>query len=185
MRHVRFSVERAANIAVCAVCVLLAANVVVQLYDRFNPRPSTAAALLADATHKAGDNAPALATAPYGRASATVVLVMKSSCRFCTASMPFYDRLAAFARERQASRPLQLVAVSTESREVTTAYLREHGVALPAVESVSEGHIKAPATPTVLLVDPMGVVRNVWVGRLDAAQEAEVLREIGRLTSRG
>jgi hypothetical protein len=113
-------------------------------------------------------------------ASATIIVVTASTCRFCTASMSFYQRLCQAAKEAQ----IRVVAVATEPVETNRGYLMSHGVTPDAVVAASEAKLKSRATPTVLLASGARVVGS-WRGQLSTAREMEILEAIKRLRHRG
>ena len=99
----------------------------------------------------------------------TLVMYVRSSCQFCTASMPFYNRVAA-----QRSKGARLVVIGPETEEQLRRYLTEHGLLVDQVVSVQRGELRFAGTPTLLLLDAEGRIQRVWQGQLAAAQEGEV-----------
>jgi hypothetical protein len=61
----------------------------------------------------------------------------------------------------------------------TKEYLTKIGVRVDDLKSASLSEIAVTGTPTVLLVDSKGIVRNVWVGKLSQARQSEVFSAIG------
>ena len=106
----------------------------------------------------------------FKAANKTLLLVIRSTCRFCTESMPFYKTLMA-ARSSQA----RIVALTPETVEVGAGYLGSHGVQLDAVVSTPLTAVKVRGTPTAILVSNAGSVEKVWQGRLDSKSELEVI----------
>jgi hypothetical protein len=99
----------------------------------------------------------------------TIVLWLRSSCRFCTASMPFYKQLIG------TSRRARIVAMGTEQPEQLLKYLTDHGVVPDAVVSVPLGSVRLFATPIIVHVSQNGRVLSLWRGQLDAGREVEVI----------
>lgn len=117
----------------------------------------------------------------WSRRERTIVLVLSTSCHFCTESAPFYRRLASEARLR---RGVGLVAVLPQAREQAGLYLEELGVAVDAVVQAPVGSTGARGTPTVMFVDSMGVVARAWIGRLPPESEAQVIDVLKAAPSR-
>lgn len=179
----RPTVEFGLNVLLCVVCLLVGANAALSLWDRVSPgsRPPGGAQAVA-AGFQAGEPVPALAEYSYQQRNATLILAVRSSCVFCTGSMPFYRRLV----EKLGSTPgVTLVALSAEPVEVTTKYLQSNGVAIGTVRTSTDSSWKIAGTPTLVLVDGGGVVRDVWIGQLDGDAEADVITTIIEASKRG
>ena len=114
----------------------------------------------------AGETLPALAVAPYAQARRTVVLYVRSSCHFCTASMDFYRELAQEGR--------RIVVVDNESAQILDAYLSDNHLAVPRASVTRADFPKFVATPTLVVVDAKGTVVNAWIGQLNAEQQQAV-----------
>ncbi len=100
-----------------------------------------------------------------------MLLALSTHCRYCTASAPFYQRLA----RALASRPdTKLLAVLPEEFEEGRRYLQALGVAGADARQARLPTIGIRGTPTLLVLDNKGVVVNAWVGELNAADESEV-----------
>ena len=102
----------------------------------------------------------------------TLVLALQKGCRYCDESAPFYRRLW---QQRSGSEP-RIIAVVPGDKADVTRYLQELGVLADGIVNVSLADIHVSATPTLFLVDRSGQVINVWVGKLDASKENEVIQ---------
>jgi hypothetical protein len=120
-----------------------------------------------------GRAAPALEGVTYASKPLTLVMYVRSTCGFCTESMPFYRSLAERRVDRSA---LQLVAVSPEPASVSQSYLQTHSV---SVDSIVSSNAQAVPTPTLLLVDQFGKIRDVWIGKQDSAGERVIGQALG------
>jgi hypothetical protein len=103
-----------------------------------------------------------------------MMLVTKSGCHFCEASMPFYRRMVDVARNSG----VRIIGATGEDLNVNQVYLRSYQVSVDATLSTAQNQIHASATPTLILVRSDGQVVNSWVGQLQEAQENEVLKAI-------
>ncbi len=99
----------------------------------------------------------------------TLILAISNNCHFCSESAPFYKKLA------QNKGDTHLVAVLPQSVEEGRKYLERLGVSVDEVRQLSLDQIGVNGTPSLLLVDASGVVKNFWVGRLAPDQEATVM----------
>jgi hypothetical protein len=146
------------------VALLAAAITVVTL--SIEPRLRTAAR--PSEPYRVGDRV--VPTAELRFDKPTFVLATSSSCRYCTASMPFYARLIA------AGGPV--IAVTSEPLADNLKYLTSHGVSPIKVVSAAANGLRFRATPTLLLVDTGGIVQGVWFGKQNEQGEKDIL---GRL----
>jgi hypothetical protein len=101
----------------------------------------------------------------------TLMLVISSTCQFCTASAPFYKKLV----DRKDTR---LLAVVPQSVQEGQNYLKRLQVQVDEVRQIDFSTIGVQGTPTLLLVDSAGVVKQSWVGQLSPAQESDVLKAV-------
>ncbi len=100
----------------------------------------------------------------------TLLMVLRSDCRFCQQSMPFYRRLL----ERD-SQDVEIVVVAPPFDAGIEGYLASEGITPDSVMFVQRDTLPVQGTPTLLLVDGDGMVTHAWIGLLDAEREADVL----------
>jgi hypothetical protein len=106
----------------------------------------------------------------------TLVMVLRKDCQFCSASAPFYRRLM----EETARLGVPVIAALPDTPDAAQEYLHQLGVDVPDVRHVSLSEIGVGATPTLVLVDSRGAVKDSWVGQLAEARETEVMRSLQR-----
>ena len=116
---------------------------------------------------RTGDRAEAIPDVRYDRSQKTVILYVKSTCPYCTASMPFYNRLSASATKTGT----RIIAVSSETTDTLKQYLDNHHLRVDQVVGGFSG--KAMGTPTLLVVDRSGTVRGAWFGQQRAEGEKQ------------
>ena len=109
-----------------------------------------------------------------GNSARTAVLVLRSTCIFCTESMPFYRQLSEFRSPER----FALVVLSPEPDEVTRRYLASHSLLVDAARRHTGAEIPTRATPTLVLVDRTGRVEKSWLGKLNSDQQEELLRRL-------
>lgn len=91
--------------------------------------------------------------------------------------MPFYGRIAVQLRNHADRR---IVAVLPQRVPEAEDWLTQLG-ADPRVISIlsrPSQSLGVGGTPTLLLVDRQGIVKNTWRGRLDPSGEQDVLRQL-------
>ena len=163
--------EVAANVAIIVVALLLGGVLV----KRFLwPGGGAAPAQRADPRIPPGTKA-ALPGVDWAKNGRTLLLVLSRDCRYCTESAPFYRRLVSETEGREGVR---LVAVFPQGVEEGRQYLEGLGVNVHEIMQAAPSSTGAVGTPTLVIVDGDGVVRNSWVGQLAAPEESEVLNEL-------
>ncbi len=183
----RVTSERLFYLAVAFACLTVGANAALQVANTFWPgllpraaqtgaQAASSAASRVPETYGPGDLVPSIADYSYQSATATLVLAVRSTCPYCTESMPFYRQLADSVRGTGGK--VKLLAVSTEPATTVVDYFKAHAVDIEVVRTVPEGQLVIPGTPTLLLVDSEGRVRDRWVGMQPREQEEVILAAI-------
>jgi len=95
--------------------------------------------------------------------------------------MPFYRRLQE-ATDIESGR-IQFIVSSSEPEGDVATYLKSHALDAKLFADATAVGIKTRATPTLALVNADSSVRSVWVGRLTADQERQVMKAIGDLVA--
>jgi len=161
-------IELTANVAIILVVVLIAIKIL-------KPELLSPKAPPREPSISAGSKL-ALPGTGWSSHERTVVMVLKEGCRFCTSSAPFYQRLVKAAAK---SPEVHLMAVLPQEIPQGKKYLDTLGVAVSDVQHEELASLKIAGTPTLLLIDRSGIVKNVWVGQLTAEGEADVLSKAG------
>ena len=166
----RARLEIAANIALIAACALVIATVASRFIGQRATMPEP---------YQVGDVVPAIGGFQYSASDRTVLLFVRSTCPYCTISMPFYQTLVDSGKATN-ERDYRVVAVSHEPEETVHAYFAKHNVAVDELLSIATGATAVTRTPTLLVVDAAGRVLGSWTGHLTSEREAEVRLAIGK-----
>lgn len=169
-------VEVAANISII-LAVALGAFIVVRdrvLAKRQQPEVRETSAKAGNRETLAGTTV-SLPGVDWASNGQTLLIVLAKGCRFCTESAPFYKQIAEAAVQR---RDFHVVAVLPQAESEARDYLKKIEVPINEVRQIPINEIGVRGTPTLLLVDKTGVVKDAWLGRLQPEKEAEVLREV-------
>jgi hypothetical protein len=171
--------ERLSTLAVLlAAVIVIAVTVRDRLIPGNNPHQDAARA----AQQLVGKPFPVPVGYQIGK-TATLLLVVSSTCHFCSESMPFYRQLAAI--QPKTSGELGLLAVVPESSEAGLEYLSKNGVRVAeAISTPSLSKVGLAATPTLVLLDRDRRVMEVWVGMLDASRQGNVLKRLREMCER-
>lgn len=158
--------DRIANIAII-VAVVVFLGVVFRGGFAWRQPPSYAGPAPAQSLVGTTVKLPGL-TFPASRDS--LVLVVSTECHFCRESLPFYKQLTAKTRGR-----VNVVAVLPQAQAEAQKFLSGAGVETDKIVTATPDALGVRGTPTVLLVDGSGKVKQAWVGRLDPKGQENLL----------
>lgn len=170
MKRPHQAVQTAANIAIILIALLLGGVLVTRFLLPASTPPPVAVAenegvkvgtkvQLSDVNWSSGTN---------------LVMVLSTTCRFCTASMPFYQKLV----QQKQGRDLKIIAVLPQGVEEAKAYLGKHDISVDEVRQAALDEIQVNGTPTLIQVDATGAVVRSWIGKLPPEKEGEVIRSV-------
>lgn len=166
MNKLKQKVEFLANVAIIvvavAVCAVLFRQYAFPAAGPESPRPAVGSKV----------ELPGVDLSSGGK---TLLVVLQEGCRFCTESGPFYQRLAREVAAR--ARGVKVVAVLPQDPDEGRRYLSTLGVPDVEVKQASLTALGVGGTPTLIMVSD-GTVSDVWVGKLDAAEESQVLGKL-------
>jgi hypothetical protein len=166
--------EKVTNLAIVLACIVLIGTLARNFYLSTKPDPRTLPQIPKGAVVKLpGD-------APSGQ-QPTLVLALSKNCRFCQESVGFYQKLTAL--KNSSPQGLRMVAVLPESKEEAEGYLKDQRIGVDAVVSMPVSKIGVRGTPTLLLLDEQQQLQEMWVGKLNEAQEAEVMARLKKACS--
>lgn len=161
-------IEITANVATIIVGLLLTV-ILIERYLVPHPAPATAS-VSGLARGSSVDGRPI--GVDWKKNHQTLVLAISTTCHFCKDSVPFYRRLGGIEKS------VKMVAVLPQSVSEGKEYLEGKGVRVDDIRQVQLNTVGVKATPTLLLVNDVGVVTNIWVGKLPPEQETEVLTAV-------
>lgn len=168
-------VELFANISIIAISLLLGGVVVKRVIFSKSPPPAPSPQI-------ARGTKLSLPGVDWAKSAQSLLLVLSDGCRYCSESAEFYRRLA---QERTKQNGPPLIAVLPQEVSKGQAYLNKLGVTVDDVKQVSLNTIGVSGTPTLILVDNTGAVKDSWIGKLPPEKETEVLnRLLGERASR-
>jgi thioredoxin-related protein len=117
-----------------------------------------------------------LADIDWEKNGQTLLLVMDTECKYCTASAPFYQQLV---RESAHNRKVHLIATFPQETSKSKQYLNDLNVAIEEVKQSSLNALGVKGTPTLILVNSNAEVLRSWPGQLSPEAEKEVLLKVG------
>ena len=163
-------IELAANVSIIAVAALLCL-VLVKNHLLNRPAMSVNAASAQPTQTAIGMNLSSF-DVDWTQSRQTLVLAISSGCHFCTESAPFYKTVV------NSKKDTRLVAILPQPVEEGKNYLETLGVAVDEVRQMPLDKLGVHGTPTLLLVDSVGSVKDSWVGKLPPEREAGVLKRL-------
>jgi thioredoxin-related protein len=170
MNHLYKRIELVANIAI----ILVAISLVVVLTKRFVFPARNQDQASNNIPSNVGSKLPQV-DIDWSKSNKNVLLLLSTSCHFCTESAPFYKRLA---QEQTQRGTFSLTAVLPQPVSEGQTYLNRLGVDINDIRQLSPAAIRIRGTPTILLVDAAGVVTDEWLGKLPQEKEDEVLSRL-------
>jgi len=108
----------------------------------------------------------------WSRSPQTLLLVLSTNCKYCTASAPFYRRVVSQGAQAHNTR---LVALLPQALNESREYLARLEVKIDSLQQTALASVGAKGTPTLILVNADGVVIQSWEGLLPPDAESEVL----------
>lgn len=165
MQNAARKIEMAANAAI----VIVACVAVTMLVRNYRATSTSAPRTISAGTTLA------LKNQDWRANPKNLVMAVSTTCHFCTESAPFYRELVEYCRQQH----VHTIAVLPQPVNEAEAYLKGEGVSVDEIRQTPLSEIEVSGTPTLLLVDGRGVVRNVWIGKLPGDKEKDVLKKIG------
>jgi hypothetical protein len=165
MNNLTKRLEQLANVAIIVVALLLG-GVLVRRYLLPPAESPQAQARIQPGTKLS------VPGVEWGKNERTLLLVLSTSCHFCTESSPFYRRLA---QEKAQRGGVGLVAVLPQSVGESQKYLNDLGVFVDDIKQARLDAVQVRGTPTLIMADRTGTVVESWEGKLPAEAEGEVL----------
>lgn len=152
---------------------LVRSGILVHALATFEPSASV------PADYKSGDSLPKHAGLAFDGETYSLLLVLRPGCSYCTASIPFYNQLAAEPAEWR--QRVRLVAVCLGSSDTCERYVEEQGLLVDGVITTTPLDLGINRTPTVVLADGTGQVIGSWLGLQRAAGQEDIQRTLSQL----
>lgn len=170
MKNVHRKVQIAANLAIILVAFLFGGVLIHRYFFAATAKPIVSE----NEGIKAGTKLP-LTDVDWSKSDKNLLLVLSTSCRYCTESIPFYQKLVG---QKTGRGDVKMIAVMPQSVSEAQKYLSEHKISVEEVKQISPNTINIKGTPTLVLIDKTGVVVQSWGGKLPPEKEVEVLNQL-------
>jgi len=166
--------QNAANVAIVIVAVLLAVVLVKNYLLPQKQGPVAPPGPTQDFRIAAGTQI-SLPDTQWSGSQRTLILAVSDTCHFCSESADFYKRLV---QENTQKKGVRIVAVLPQDLERGKKYMEKLGVTVDEIKTLQLNQIGVRATPTLIMLDGNGVVRESWVGKLTKDKEDEVISRL-------
>lgn len=108
-----------------------------------------------------------------------LVFAVSTQCHFCTESAGFYKKLVEECKQQH----VHTIAVLPQTQAEAQAYLSGEGVMVDEIRQSDLPTLEVNGTPTLLLIDHAGLVKQVWTGKLPSSKESDVETALGKTVS--
>lgn len=166
--------EVATNIAVLLVALAVLSTFAWNYFGR-SPKPQLQAGF------QKGQTFAQVPGVRYDRSPQTLLVAMSTRCHYCTESLPFYRQLAE--AQRASGQETHVVAVFPNQEAEVRQYIQQNKLELETVAGVDLGALNISGTPTAVLIDGSGKIRDFWLGKLPQDQEQQVLKAVSEPNS--
>lgn len=170
MREIHDKIQTISNVAIIIVALMLGGVLV----NRYLLPASQKSAAIESEEVKVGTKLP-LPDVDWSKSDRNLVMVLSTSCHFCSESTPFYQKLAQLNAGRAGVR---LIAVLPQKADESQMYLSENHILVDEVRQANLSTIDVRGTPTLVLVDRNGTVVDSWKGKLPPEKETEVTQRL-------
>ena len=105
----------------------------------------------------------------------TLVFALSTQCHYCNESAEFFKRtINIISKQPKAG----FMAIFPQDENAARDYLSRQGVSIPRIRSLNPSSIGIRGTPTLLLVDRLGIIRRIWEGRVMPEKEEVTINEM-------
>jgi thiol-disulfide isomerase/thioredoxin len=165
-------IEIAANIAIIIVATLLC-GVLIKKHIISPPTPPANALIANNQFQLQAGTKLSLPGIDWQKNSQTLLLVLSTTCHFCSESAPFYQQLV-----KELDGNTHVVAVLPQSVSDSRGYLNRLGVAVDDIQQAEMSSLGVRGTPTLILANDKGVVMDSWVGKLPNDEQAKLINRV-------
>jgi peroxiredoxin len=117
-----------------------------------------------------GSSAPVLPGISYASHDGSLLLFLSTTCHYCQDSVPFYNKLHAATSLSKGK--WNVIGIFPQAADLVAAFKTRANLQPRLLPDVDFRRFGVRSTPTVMLVDPRGIVSQVWVGASRANESA-------------
>jgi len=113
----------------------------------------------------------------WSKSKLSVLLALSTKCHFCSESAPFYQQL-----QQAMPKNVAVVTVLPQTVDDSKPYVNKLGLSSSRVVQSTLASVNVSGTPTLMLIDQNGVVKDSWIGKLSDQEIKNVLERIAKLS---
>lgn len=166
---VKSTLEVATNIAVLLVAVTVLSIIAVFFFVKLSG-PKLSLGL------EKGKMFAQLSNIDYRKSDQTLLIALNSTCSYCQESLPLYRKV--MSNQVQTDNALRVVGLFPNNAEEVAKYIQQNQLVIDTVAGVDFNALHISGTPTMILVDHNGVVKDFWNGKLSDREADEFLRSL-------
>ena len=167
MRSLSQKLNLILNIALVACAVVFVSVLIKTHYLRHDEVSQARALAIGDKIDLQGFNWPSNRR--------TIILALSKHCPYCLESAQFYQQLIKEVKEHS---DVHLAAIFTESVPEAKNYLEQMSVSIDDVRQAPLSALGFKGTPTLLVVDETGQIKDLWLGKLTDFQATRFIRKL-------
>lgn len=172
MSETHKKLETLANVAIIISSVLFGAIVIYRYFSSYQ----TLQPLIDSRPHRVENNTKLpLKNIDWSRHEKNFVVVFSMTCRFCIESIEFYKQLAKLGAERD---NIRIIVVTPHPVVEAREFFRDKGVNIDEIVHADLADLSINATPTLLLIDQNGKVKDSWIGKLNLEKEKTIIYQL-------
>jgi predicted transcriptional regulator len=115
-----------------------------------------------------------LSNIDYSKSDQTLLIALNSTCSYCQESLPLYRRVTS--NRVRTDKALRVVGLFPNDAEEVVKYIQQNQLIIDTVAGVDFNALHISGTPTMILVDHNGVVKEFRNGKLSDRETDEFLR---------
>lgn len=171
MESIGKKIEIIANIAIIAIAILIGIVAYQKYFKKTDPSPQTQQQAQQPIIPVGAKLS--LGNIDWTKSKKNIVLALQDTCKYCSESAPFYQRLIPKAEKNS----IPIIAVFPDSGTIdqNKKYLDGLKVPLREIRLSKLDAVKVQGTPTLYIVNEKGEITKGWIGKLNSSGEEEVL----------
>ena len=114
---------------------------------------------------------------------AMLLLALSPYCSYCTLSMPFYRELLDTINTHSHSMQVVVAVDTSVSVALQKVLLEDEGILVDSIVALPFGAMKIHGVPSVIHVNPDGIVLDLWKGLLNEERQQDLLTSSGLSTT--
>lgn len=112
----------------------------------------------------------------YSSASQHLIIAINPNCAYCNESVPFYHELTSV--QQPPDQPTQIIASFQVPLDEANQYIKQQQLDISAIAAVDFRSINVSATPTIILTNGNGMVKDFWIGQLSDEVKGQIIKAI-------